>query len=132
MTTPAQFLIVDDDMTNNFLCKCAIQVLFPESSVQAFTDPQEALTVIFEQFPGGYEKGSIVLFLDINMPHLSGWAFLDEFEKFDARLRRQFAIYMLTSSIDPYDEKKASTESTIFGFLSKPLIVSELRKLFVF
>lgn len=130
MTAPAQFLIVDDDVSNNFLCECAIHVLFPESSVQTFTNPEEALRVIGERYSSGYEKGSIVLFLDINMPQLSGWLFLKKFEKFDKQMRRQFVIYMLTSSIDPYDKQRAGSEPSIFGFLTKPLIVNELRKLF--
>lgn len=125
-----QFIIIDDDVSNNFLCECAIQVVFPESRVRSFTNPETALTLMADLYSIGYQKGSIIVFLDINMPQLSGWGFLDQFEKFDTRFREQFIIYMLTSSIDPYDHETARLKPAITGFLSKPLIVSELEKLF--
>lgn len=130
MKAPRQFMIVDDDVVNNYLCESAIRVLFPESAVKLFTNPEEALQTIRLKYTGT-GKQSIVMFLDINMPQMSGWTFLQRFADLPAGCREQFVIYMLTSSIDPHDKKLAGTHYAVTGFLSKPLIVKELRALFM-
>ena len=130
MKAPDQFVIVDDDTSNNFLCQRVIHVLFPKSTIRLFTHPEIALKIIGEEYPGGSKKKSIVLFLDINMPHLDGWAFLEKFGKLGKQIQEQFLIYLLSSSIDPLDRERATSYANVTGFLSKPLIVKELRLLF--
>jgi CheY-like chemotaxis protein len=128
---PTRFLVIDDDVSNNFLCESAVKILFPECDVLSFTNPNAALMFMADVPSTEYQKGSTVVFLDINMPHLDGWRFLDKFEEFEEHLREKFVVYMLTSSIARDDEEKAGLRPGIAGFLTKPLIVSELRKLFL-
>jgi CheY-like chemotaxis protein len=127
---PRQFIVVDDDASNNFICERAIHALFPESTIRLFTHPESALKAIEKEYREGFEKGSIVLFLDINMPHLGGWEFLEEFEKLSDKIQQQFSVYIVSSSIDKMDQQRAASNSGVLGFLSKPLIVKELQLLF--
>ena len=62
-----------------------------------------------------------VVFLDLNMPIANGWKFLDEFESVKDKLDKQIAIYIVSSSVDPEDHKKAKKYSYVNGFISKPL-----------
>jgi CheY-like chemotaxis protein len=130
MKTPLHFIIIDDDTVNNFLCQRVIQVLFPNTLIKFFTQPEIALTKIVEEYQGGYEKESIVIFLDINMPQLDGWTFLEKFKMLGDQIQEQFLIYLLSSSIDQSDREKAVANPKVAGFISKPLVVKELQQLF--
>ena len=62
-----------------------------------------------------------LIFLDINMPSMTGWEFLEYFDKLDDIIKNHFKIYILSSSVDQRDKDKANTNSYIKGFISKPL-----------
>lgn len=62
-----------------------------------------------------------ILFLDLNMPIANGWKFLDEFGSLHGNLSKTMDIYIVSSSIDPEDFKKAESYSYVRKFISKPL-----------
>lgn len=121
MKLPAQFIVVDDDPINNMVCKYVIASVAPAASIQLFTNPEEALAFFKEAFGQAKPFGETVLFLDINMPTMSGWEFLDEVALFPSQMRSQLAIYLLSSSIDPEDIKSAEEHPLVQGYHSKPL-----------
>ena len=55
------------------------------------------------------------------MPSITGWEFLDQYEKFSEDVKKQISIYILSSSVDPRDKDKAEANKYIKGFISKPL-----------
>jgi CheY-like chemotaxis protein len=61
------------------------------------------------------------VFLDLNMPGISGWDFLDFFSHFDNNVKSCVHIYIVSSSIDPADKTKALTHPNVISFISKPL-----------
>lgn len=128
MKAPSRFIIVDDDPTNNFICKASISNFFGKTDVVLFENPEKALDYINTE----YQKSDTetMLFLDINMPGMTGWDFLEQFKKFSKQVREQFVIYMLTSSVDQRDKEKAEANAYTSGFLSKPLLENTLVKLF--
>ncbi|MDF3077671.1 MAG: hypothetical protein K0S09_1560 [Sphingobacteriaceae bacterium] len=112
------FIVVDDDSTNNLICKFAIQKASPGAAIQLFTEPEVALREIKENKE---VSGPTLLFLDINMPSMTGWEFLEIFKDFDAETMQRFTIYILSSSIDDRDRIRANNNPLVSGFLSKPL-----------
>ncbi|MES2288079.1 MAG: response regulator [Bacteroidota bacterium] len=70
-----------------------------------------------------------VLFLDINMPVLDGFQFLDELNNFPTLLNRKIKIVILSSSANPSDIKKASQYKQVVKFLHKPLKKEDLHNL---
>ena len=122
------FMIIDDDPTNNLLCLYAIRKVFANADIKLFEDPELALKTIETD----YSKTAIstVVFLDINMSEMTAWEFLDVFKDFSDDIHKQFSIYILSSSVDHRDKEKAETNPFVLGFLSKPLSVKELVRIF--
>jgi CheY-like chemotaxis protein len=120
MEMKRNFIVIDDDPINNRICEKVINYVFPEAEVQTFTDPETAIAYIKALYSGTTERQA-TLFLDINMPTLSGWEFLEVFEGFDAQLKERFKIFMLSSSVDQRDKDQAAKNKNVSGYLEKPL-----------
>ena len=120
------FIVVDDDSINNTICRKIIGRVIPEATVVAFTDPEEALAYVQTVY-SKENAGTAILLLDINMPSLDGWEFLQAFEAFDADLKARFTIYMLSSSVDTRDTERASNNGNVRGYLQKPLSLASVK-----
>lgn len=70
-----------------------------------------------------------IIFLDIEMPIMNGWEFMDEYCKLENKLLSGIIIYIVSSSISQVDKDKAKTYSEIKGFISKPLTIETLKSI---
>lgn len=127
MRKKQRYMVVDDDATNNMICEFTIKRLDKEADIKMFLNPEEALASIKEEYSSAREVLPTVLFLDINMPNMTGWEFLDVFLQFDEWVKGQFTIYILSSSIEDFTEK-AEIYPFIQGFLSKPLKMTDVER----
>ena len=116
MSTDLKYVVVDDDSFNNVICRMIIEDALGEVEINEFTKPEEGLLFIQKNI-----KSPAILFLDINMPTLTGWEFLEQYEKFREEVKMQVSIYMLSSSLDRRDKDKADANKYVKGFISKPL-----------
>lgn len=118
-----KILLVDDDQLNN-LINTRIITKFSDYTVDAFTSGREGLKYLHacerDLFPE-------IIFLDINMPVMDGWEFLEEYQKFSEDMTSSTAVIMLTSSIDIRDIEKAKQYRSVRDFMSKPLTLESLR-----
>lgn len=124
-----QYLVVDDDSTNNLICDFTIRKFDKDAIINLYLEPEKALIYIKHTYSGISEPLPTVLFLDVNMPTMSGFEFLEEFRKFDPEVKNQFVIYMLSSSIEDF-KIQAKKYPFVAGFLSKPLKFSHLENIF--
>ncbi len=131
MKTPNRFLIVDDDIINNKLCGFAITRVFGGVEIMSFTEPEEALVALKTYYTNDTAKEPVILLLDINMPSMTGWEFLDEFKKLDQFEHESFSIYIVSSSVDLRDKQKAEEDPLVRGFISKPLTAENMAGLFI-
>lgn len=69
-----------------------------------------------------------LIFLDINMPQMSGFDFLDEYARFPEHIKKKCIIIMLSSSIHPEDKYRAMESPYVYKFLSKPLNADKLQE----
>jgi CheY-like chemotaxis protein len=95
------------------------------SDIVEFTNPEEAIAFILNEYQPAVAENTILL-LDINMPQMTGWQFLEWFDKAPAEIKNSISIYMVSSSIDPGDIERANTNPYIKEFLIKPLKVAQL------
>lgn len=125
-----RFLLVDDDPLNNTLSRIYLARIFGNVEIKEFLIPEVALAHMEQDFNNNQSEGIVTLFLDINMPSLSGWEFLEKFNAFDEPLKKQYHIYMLSSSVDPADIKRAKLNPLVLDFIEKPLNKEILTKIF--
>ncbi len=125
-----RFLLVDDDPLNNFLTKMILKKSFEEVHVNDFTIPENGLEFMKSEPSHNLHYGRTILFLDINMPTMSGWEYLDEFELFDPSIKEQYDIYILSSSVDPKDINRAKENPHVIDFIEKPLNKAKLLTMF--
>ncbi|MEO6849458.1 MAG: response regulator [Mucilaginibacter sp.] len=119
--TVNSFMLVDDDSINNMLCTYLIEDAFENADIESFEKPLLALDAIKNGIDEPGKNAPTVLFLDINMPMMSGWDFLDVYKDFSDNIHKRFTIYILSSSVDHRDEERAINNPLVAGFLSKPL-----------
>lgn len=132
MSIIKRFILVDDNSTSNLLCTFGIKRVFPEIDVKSFLNPETALKDIEEEYSNKRHNIPTVILLDINMPEMSGWEFLDVFNNFSEHLQSQISIYMLTSSVSQKDKITAEQCPCVSGFLSKPLPLDWVRETFLY
>lgn len=121
-----RYIVVDDDRTNNLICEYVIRAWDPKAKVELFLDPEEALESILKDQANF--RIPTILFLDVNMPTMSGWEFLDVFKTYDEEVRDSYKIYILTSSTEIFT-REAKEYPFVSGFLSKPLEKKYLQKI---
>lgn len=113
-------LLIDDDEPTNFLNELIISQLDCSESIVAVQSGQEAIDFLCTEIDGAFPKPDLML-LDINMPGMNGWEFLEKYERLDDAQKGNVIIMMLTTSLNPDDEAKANGIKDIKSFMKKPL-----------
>ena len=125
-----KFVLIDDDTTMNLVHSTTIKHHHPGSEVLEFKSSQRGLDY-FKQLIAKDEDFPKFLFLDINMPEINGFDFLQAFNKFPAEKTKGIKIFMITSSLDLRDREKAFNFDTVYGFVCKPITIRTLKEILV-
>ena len=119
--------IIDDDDIFIYGLKRMMQVANFCDSIMIYRDGQEALDSL-KAIIKNKEKLPDVILLDLNMPILDGWQFLDEFVQIN--LDQKITIYVVSSSVDPADVLKAQEYSVVSNYIVKPVSMEVLQEIF--
>jgi len=121
-------LLIDDDEPINFLHKMVIEKSDCAEKVEVKMNGIQALEYLRSEVNGQHPQPDLI-FLDINMPAMNGWEFLDEYKKLSENMLAKLVVVMLTTSLNPDDHEKARAFGEIRGFHNKPLNVESLNKI---
>ncbi len=114
---PPRVMMVDDNDSDLLYTRVTLQRCGEPCEVLAFERAQDALEHL-RQTP---DHGVRLILLDINMPVMDGFAFLDAFQALDPAQRGGAVVAMLSSSSDPADRSRALSCAHVAGYLTKPL-----------
>ncbi len=113
-------MIIDDDEPTNFISSLVLEEVNCAEQVLVFENAEKALNHIRRNLiAGNLSQVPQLIFLDINMPRMNGWEFMEAFSQLVAE--QQPVIIMLTTSQNPEDKLRAQQISAIASFETKPI-----------
>ncbi len=125
-------MLIDDSEIDNLINKKMLEGTNFADRIYVHTSSKSALEFLKNMERNIHLNGIHVpdfIFLDINMPLMDGFQFLEEFEKLSGTIREQCKIVMLTSSVNPADVERASKFGKVLRYINKPLTVKQISEL---
>ncbi len=123
-----KLFLVDDDALFAMLTKKKIMKIGYTQPLKIFVNGLEILNHITTYSNDENNLPDIIL-LDLNMPIMDGWQFLDEYSKIKIKLPKKISIYILSSSTFPEDIRKANECANVIDYIMKPITEEKLKSL---
>ncbi len=124
MTVPYKTcLLIDDNYIDNFVTRRILEASHFAEQIIVRQSPAEAINSLRD----GVIKPDVI-FLDIRMPMMSGFEFLQEYDQLGIN-KSDIKIFMLSSSLDPVDMRQSESNKYITQFIHKPLTIKALEEL---
>ncbi|MGN6180657.1 MAG: response regulator [Mucilaginibacter sp.] len=118
-------LLIDDNYIDNFVTSKILESSNFAENVIIRQSPDDAM----ESLRTGVIKPDVI-FLDIRMPTMSGFEFLEQYDALNLENKDDIKIFMLSSSLDPNDIKKSMVNKHVLHFLHKPISYQALEEIF--
>ena len=112
--------IIDDDKIFQLTASKTIMLTGISEEVLQFENAEDGLRYLKEK-SAEPEKLPDYIFLDINMPLMDGWMFLEDYALVKSSLRKDITIFMVSSSIDPRDIQRATSTGEVKQYVVKPV-----------
>lgn len=125
MTTLKNLTIVDDDDIFVFLTTKIIEQTNLVDLIKVFGNGLDAINFLKENKNNVDALPDIIL-LDLSMPIMNGWQFLEKYNKLNPTIGKKITIYICSSSISPDDITRAKTISEVSDFIIKPITKDKL------
>ena len=122
------FLLIDDDEIFQFIMKNTIAEISPDIKIKFFSDGEKGIDFLKQNLGAATNLPDIIL-LDVNMPFMDGWEFLNEYKSLQTEIKKDINIYLLTSSNNPNDIAMAKEISELSGYLVKPISKEGIKNL---
>ena len=117
--------IIDDDPIFIYGTKRLMKEIDFCDNIIVYNNGQDALEGLVEM-PESGEKVPPFIFLDLNMPIMNGWEFLDEFTQIPSNNLMKTVIYIISSSVDPRDLEKVKNYKEVNNYILKPITPKDL------
>lgn len=112
--------IIDDDKLFVFLTKKSIEETLVNTQIKEFGNGQSAIDFI-KEIADKPDLLPDIIFLDLSMPIMDGWEFLNEYIALEPAMKKKIKLYIFSSSISPHDIERANSIGSVTDFIIKPL-----------
>ncbi|BAO54200.1 response regulator [Nonlabens marinus] len=128
--SPNPFILslIDDDEIYQYGFKRTVELSNFAKKVLIFSDGEEAINFLIDNIATAVALPDVI-FLDINMPIMNGFEFMEEYIKLKPRVGKKITIYMVSSSIDPSDINRAKSISELSDYIIKPVSKDRLKNI---
>lgn len=130
MYTPkAKVLLIDDDDIYRYIARKVLESTGCVEDIHICSSGAEALDCLKENRNNSDALPDIIL-LDLNMPVMNGWEFLDVFDDLKPTLLKNIQVFIVTSSMDETDREYSSLYTCVSGFITKPFVREKILQIF--
>jgi len=133
MSAYQSVMLIDDNEIDNLINQKMVEAAGLSKYIYTHTGAKSAIEFLknIEQLENNVVESVLpdIIFLDIDMPLMDGFQFLEEFNKLKDTTRAKCKIVMLTSSINPQDVSKSKKYESVKKYLNKPLSQESLKEL---
>ena len=121
--------IIDDDKIYQFILTSIINKNKLAKNILSFSDGEKAIQYLTSNKTKN-EKIPDILFLDVNMPIMDGWMFIEEYARIKNDITKKIVVFMLSSSMNPIDIDRAAKINEISNYIIKPIKFEEVKRVF--
>ena len=122
--------IIDDDKIYVNLVSKIIKMRALSDEILIFKNGKEAIEFFIQALPGNQKEiFPDVILLDLNMPIMDGWEFLQEFQKIKDQIVESYSLYVVSSSIDSRDVDRAKAIDFVRDYLTKPIKIKDFERI---
>lgn len=121
MKQELQIIIIDDDPIHSRVCSYLVSTLNKEIAIAEFSNAADAFASIKAGYTNKKKSASTAVLLNINMPGMSGWDFLDALRLLNPGKLQGLSVYVMSASLDPADRIKALSYDRVKAFFMKPV-----------
>jgi len=118
--------VIDDDIIYQIIINKLIQKSGVFSTHSSFLNGKEAIITLNNTLEKDDNSLPDIILLDINMPVMDGWEFMEEIKRIKSKINKHIQIYIVSSSIAVEDRNKSKTYTDIMGYIPKPITVNDL------
>lgn len=113
--------LIDDDKIYQFTATMILEATGLTNRITTFLNGKDAISFLKHPNTAQNNQFPDIIFLDINMPVMNGWEFLEEFQVFSKTLSHPIKIYLVSSSVDESDINRSKKYPAITDYVIKPL-----------
>ncbi len=124
----SKLIIIDDDPIHQKIVQIILKKQDAFDEIDSYTEAEIAVEMLQENARNNQILPDVIL-LDLNMPVMDGWDFLECFEKIKNKLLKSIKIFVVTSSVDEKDKSRARQYDSVVDYITKPLSDESVRKI---
>lgn len=113
--------LIDDDKIYQFTARKILESTGLARNILSFYNGSEAICFFREKLIKEQDQLPDVIFLDINMPVMNGWQFLEEYHKINGTFKKSITIYVVSSSVDDCDIQRSKEFTGVTDYIVKPI-----------
>ncbi len=126
----SNILVIDDGEIDNYIFETVLKKVITNSKFDACIDGQSAINKLISISRTTPHLFPDFIFLDLTMPMMNGWQFLDEFSRLNIDPLKKSKIYVLSSSVSNLDRSRSLSNPLVVDFISKPINRHKMQSIF--